>query len=51
MIASYNLTKPIILWYIGRQKSFTTQSKLLVSATDLNHPILHSHDYTEALLK
>ena len=32
------------------QKSFTTQPKLFVSATDLSHPILHSLDDTEALL-
>ncbi|MCK5893645.1 MAG: transposase [Endozoicomonadaceae bacterium] len=32
------------------QKSFTTQPKLFVSATDLNHPVLHSLDDTEALL-
>ncbi|MCK5894345.1 MAG: hypothetical protein KAG53_08060 [Endozoicomonadaceae bacterium] len=32
------------------QKSFTTQPKLFVSATDLSHSILHSLDDTEALL-
>ncbi|MCK5893967.1 MAG: transposase [Endozoicomonadaceae bacterium] len=32
------------------QKSFTTQPKRFVSATDLSHPILHSLDDTEALL-
>lgn len=32
------------------QKSFSTQPKLFVSATDLNHPLLHSLDDTEALL-
>ncbi|MDP0562708.1 MAG: transposase [Candidatus Endonucleobacter sp. (ex Gigantidas childressi)] len=33
------------------QKSFTTQPKLFVSASDLNHPILRSLDDTKALLK
>lgn len=33
------------------QKSFTTQPELFVSASDLNHPILHSLDDTEALLE
>ncbi len=32
------------------QKSFITQPKLFVLATELNHPILHSLDDTEALL-
>ena len=32
------------------QKSFTTQAELFLSATDLDHPILHSLDDTEALL-
>jgi len=32
------------------QKSFTTQPQLFVSSTDLEHPILHSLDDTEALL-
>ncbi|MDP0562451.1 MAG: hypothetical protein QS721_09075 [Candidatus Endonucleobacter sp. (ex Gigantidas childressi)] len=33
------------------QKSFTTQTKLFVSASDLNNPIIHSLDDTKALLK
>ncbi|MDP0561189.1 MAG: hypothetical protein QS721_02135 [Candidatus Endonucleobacter sp. (ex Gigantidas childressi)] len=33
------------------QKYFTTQPKLFVSASDLNHPIIRSLDYTKALLK
>jgi len=33
------------------QNSFTTQPKLFVSTTDLEHPILHSLDDTEALLE
>lgn len=33
------------------QNSFTTQPKLFVSTTDLDHPILHSLDDTEALLE
>ena len=32
------------------QKSFSTQAKLFVSTADLDHPILHSLDATEALL-
>ena len=32
------------------QKSFTSQAELFVSARDLDHPILHSLDDTEALL-
>ena len=32
------------------QKSFATQAKLFVSTADLDHPILHSLDATEALL-
>ena len=32
------------------QKSFSTQAELFLSATDLDHPILHSLDDTEALL-
>ena len=32
------------------QKSFTSQAELFVSATYLDHPILHSLDDTEALL-
>jgi IS5 family transposase len=32
------------------QKPFTTQRDLLVSRSDLDHPILHSLDDTEALL-
>lgn len=32
------------------QKSFTTQTDLFISASTLNHPILHSLDDTEALL-
>ncbi|MFT6156860.1 MAG: hypothetical protein ACI9I4_001768 [Neolewinella sp.] len=32
------------------QKSFTTQRVLLVSRSDLDHPILHSLDDTKALL-
>ncbi|MDP0561405.1 MAG: transposase [Candidatus Endonucleobacter sp. (ex Gigantidas childressi)] len=33
------------------QKSFTTQPKLFVSASDLSHPILRNLDDTKALLK
>lgn len=33
------------------QKSFSTQPELFVSARDLEHPILHSLDQTEALLE
>ena len=33
------------------QKSFATQLELFVSASDLEHPILHSLDDTEALLE
>ncbi|MDP0562387.1 MAG: hypothetical protein QS721_08705 [Candidatus Endonucleobacter sp. (ex Gigantidas childressi)] len=33
------------------QKSFITQPKLFVSASDLNHPILRSLNDTEALLE
>jgi hypothetical protein len=32
------------------QKPFTTQRDLLVSTSDLDHPILHCLDDTEALL-
>jgi len=32
------------------QKTFTTQPNLFVSSSDLNHPILHALDDTEALL-
>ena len=32
------------------QKSFSTQSELFISTSDLDHPILHSLDDTEALL-
>jgi hypothetical protein len=32
------------------QKTFNTQPELFISASDLNHPILHSLDDTEALL-
>ena len=32
------------------QKSFITQPELFIAASDLNHPILHSLDDTEALL-
>jgi len=32
------------------QKSFTTQPELFVSSIDLNHPVLHALDDTEALL-
>ena len=32
------------------QKSFTTQPELFVSSADLNHPVLHTLDNTEALL-
>jgi len=33
------------------QKSFSTQTKLFVSSSDLEHPILHSLDDAEALLE
>ncbi|PCH59336.1 MAG: hypothetical protein COC05_07195 [Gammaproteobacteria bacterium] len=33
------------------QKPFTTQPKLFVSASDIDHPILRSLDDTEALLE
>lgn len=33
------------------QKPFTTQSELFVSSSDIDHPILHSLDDTEALLE
>ena len=33
------------------QKSFSTQPELFVSTSDLDHPILHSLDDTEALLE
>ena len=33
------------------QKSFSTQPELFASTSDLNHPILHSLDDTEALLE
>lgn len=35
----------------GMQKSFSTQPELFASTSDLNHPILHSLDDTEALLE
>jgi IS5 family transposase len=33
------------------QKTFSTQPELFISTSDLNHPILHSLDDTEALLE
>lgn len=33
------------------QKSFSTQTELFISASDIDHPILHSLDDTEALLE
>ena len=33
------------------QKPFTTQSELFISSSDIEHPILHSLDDTEALLE
>ncbi|PHR88075.1 MAG: hypothetical protein COA76_08790 [Moritella sp.] len=41
---------PDILLKSDMQKSFTTQTNLIVSPADLDHPILHSLDDTEALL-
>jgi IS5 family transposase len=35
---------------LGMQKSFSTQPELFISSAELEHPILHSLDDTEALL-
>jgi|TARA_R110001583_G_scaffold114949_2_gene265471 IS5 family transposase len=35
---------------MSHAKTFNTQPELFISASDLNHPILHSLDDTEALL-